>query len=205
MLVMKRSRCACPYGSYTFEITCLMLRAFMLLLTCTPPPKHLQEPPHGTFARASEEVLKQRKIVRARRGPTSGTGAQPNPFANIHLAPTGTTTTASNPFAGISLVPAQPPAALDTQNQTSAPKEKNADTEEEERSGNAAQKADEEEGAEAKDVKEDAPPKPKPFETSGGFGALATGTTRGFGGFGGFGALASSGTAPGGFGSLGKC
>jgi len=45
----------------------------------------------GTFTRASEDVIKQRKIVRARRGLQASAPAsdQPaNPFANIQLLPT---------------------------------------------------------------------------------------------------------------------
>lgn len=113
----------------------------------------------------------------------------------------GTTTAAPNPFAGISLVPAQPLGASDKQNQASAPEAETNKEEEEEKEGDVPQNKNDKDGREAKDVNEDATPKPKLFETSGGFSALGTGTTQGFGSFG---ALATSGTATGGFGSLGK-
>ncbi|KAL6768931.1 NUP50B [Auxenochlorella protothecoides x Auxenochlorella symbiontica] len=64
----------------------------------------------GTFQRASDEVLKQRKIIKARRPAQGSAGAAvpaspANPFAGIQLAPA-----TENPFAGIQLAPAPVPA-----------------------------------------------------------------------------------------------
>ncbi|MFS7980771.1 putative Ran binding domain, PH-like domain superfamily, nuclear pore complex, NUP2/50/61 [Helianthus anomalus] len=66
----------------------------------------------GTFKKASEEVLANRRIVKVRRNRTSSTPAAPlsNPFASIQLVPpTNATSTpaapSSNPFASIQLVP----------------------------------------------------------------------------------------------------
>ncbi|KAK9838667.1 hypothetical protein WJX74_000985 [Apatococcus lobatus] len=56
----------------------------------------------GTFARASEEELKGRKIIKARRSGASGTPAA-NPFAGVSL-----TSSTGNPFAGVSLLGAKP-------------------------------------------------------------------------------------------------
>ena len=55
----------------------------------------------GTFARASEDELKGRKIIKARRSGQSGPPAA-NPFAGVSL-----TSSTGNPFAGVSLLGAK--------------------------------------------------------------------------------------------------
>ncbi|KAK9868227.1 hypothetical protein WJX84_008039 [Apatococcus fuscideae] len=56
----------------------------------------------GTFARASEDELKGRKIIKARRGPKTDTNSS-NPFAGVNL-----TSATTNPFGGVSLASPQP-------------------------------------------------------------------------------------------------
>ncbi len=157
----------------------------------------------GTFARASEDVLKQRKIIRARRGPTSDAppAAASNPFANVQLAPGAGSAApaaapAANPFAGVSLVaPAAAPAPAAAVTEAPAEEEKKA------------------EAAAAPVAAEDPAPKPAaaPAPVVGGFGSfgaaaaaapsggLAFGSSGGFGsvktGTGGFGFLAASNAA----------
>ena len=56
----------------------------------------------GTFARASEDELKGRKIIKARRGPKTDTNSS-NPFAGVNL-----TSATANSFGGVSLASPQP-------------------------------------------------------------------------------------------------
>ena len=56
----------------------------------------------GTFARASEEELKGRKIIKARR-PGQASASAANPFAAVSL-----TSSSGNPFAGVSLLGTKP-------------------------------------------------------------------------------------------------
>ncbi|KAJ8611978.1 hypothetical protein CTAYLR_004373 [Chrysophaeum taylorii] len=62
----------------------------------------------GTFKRASDEVLKKRRIVKARRpapAPVTVAAAANNPFASVTLS----AKPAANSFAAVSLVPAPAP------------------------------------------------------------------------------------------------
>lgn len=159
----------------------------------------LQEAP-GTFQRASEEVLKQRKIVRARRSaapaPAAG-AASANPFAGVQLG------ASSNPFAGIQLAPsaAQPttdatPANDDAGTEEAAQDDKKPEGEpaKAEEPESAAQP---ETAASAAATAAESPVKNPLF--SGGFGSLASGTQPGSG----LSLFGSSITSAGGFGSLG--
>lgn len=150
----------------------------------------------GSFARASEDVLKQRKIIRARRGPTAGVApaAGSNPFANVQLAPAAGAPAppAANPFAGVSLVAPAPAAAAPALETT---KEEKAAVEGEKKSE-----------VEITPAAEDPAFKPAAATTVGGFGsfgaAAAAATPSGglaFGSSGGFGSVKT-----GGFGFLGK-
>lgn len=139
-----------------------------------------QEVP-GTFQRASEEVLKQRKIVRARRpaaaAPSvSAAPSTTNPFAGVQLASAGV-----NPFSGIQL------AAANVTKDEEKPEEEN----EQEASGK-----------QAVDTKEAQPQVALPKDPlfTGGFGSLASGSqaTPALSMFG------ASAAGSGGFGSLGK-
>lgn len=170
---------------------------------------NVQEIEPGIFSRASEQVLKQRKIVRARRpgaaavagGPTAPASA--NPFANVQLAPGGAAATPSaNPFAGISLVkppsPAAEPEAKQQAASTAAPAPVTADKEGEPESKDAT--ADKE--SEPVKAAEDAEPPAADKPAAGGFGALSsTAPGLSFGSSGGFGALSSSAGGFGGFAS----
>lgn len=151
----------------------------------------------GTFSRASEEVLKQRKIVRARRsghpapassapavGGTSedskegiNKSAPANPFAGIEMK----ATTATNPFSGVTLA---------------APRKEDVDASNAE-AGKTKDGAQESIEQTAKAETGFGVPS---STTSGGFGALSSKSGPAFGSGGGFGALASSGA--GGFGGF---
>ncbi len=76
----------------------------------------LQQVEAGNFARASEDILKKRKIIKARRGAgCDSTPAAANPFAGLSLPGAATPAAAAvpaapaaaNPFASISLFPAK--------------------------------------------------------------------------------------------------
>ncbi|PRW58407.1 nuclear pore complex NUP50A-like isoform X1 [Chlorella sorokiniana] len=173
----------------------------------------------GNFSRASEDVIKQRKIVRARRGggATGGDGAtKANPFAGIQL--TGAAPApAANPFAGVSLLggaaapaatPAPTPAkAAPAEGQQPAAGEQPAAEAKQEAAAEAAQQpaapapAAEQQGAEeGKAAPAEQPAQDKPAaeaaKPASGFGALGSSSGLAFGSSGGFGA------ASGGFGSL---
>eukprot|EP00887_Chlorella_sp_A99_P005772 scaffold1.g5772.t1 len=163
-------------------------------LTKDDNPSDDEEVEAGSFARASEDVIKQRKIVRARRGADAGGGSGANPFAGIQL--TGTSAAApaaANPFAGVALFPVKPaeqPAAVaggkaKAEAGEAKPAEVGAEKEEE----GSAEKEEEEKEAQAAAV--------PALAKAGGFGALASGGAAfGCSGFastgGGFGSLASS-------------
>ena len=198
--------------------------------TPAPPSLPLQVVDPGNFSRASEDVLKQRKIVRARRGAAPAGGdaaAKANPFAGIQL--TGAAPApAANPFAGVSLLggaaapaatpaptpakaaPAegqeQPaateqPAAVEAKQEAAAPAAAKAAQQPVDAAPAAEQQvADESKATPAEQAKPAAEEKP------------ATEAAKPTGGFGGLGstsglAFGSSGfgAASGGFGSLGEC
>lgn len=152
---------------------------------------HVMQPlESGTFARASEDVIKQRKIIRARRAPsmmTTAPATASNPFANVQLTSTTANTTSTNPFSGISLFPPS----------TKTP----AGAAEDGKPGENPQAAEENPTSASSGLG-------NPSGTAtGGFGAIASGGGSAFGSStGGFGALASKTgagvSAGGGFGGL---
>lgn len=129
----------------------------------------------GTFARASEDVIRQRKIVRARRGlqasvpPASDQPA--NPLANIQLMPT---------TVGPAAETGEPKATADAnQNTVSEPAQKTEVTnepQEEERTENNGKQEEDIEKPEKVGNKEPANKHQdaKPTVGFGGFGALAS-------------------------------
>lgn len=160
----------------------------------------------GTFSRASEDVIKQRKIVRARRGlqasaPPSDNPA--NPFANIQLLPTKEgPETETEEHKGND---------ADTEAKTAQVTKKGPD-EREEKLNNEKEENQSDKQQEIGDKDQDS--KGLVANTSQ---AGVGNPTGGFGGFGGFGALASnsgeglvfglnsgSSTGFGGFGGLGR-
>jgi Ran-binding protein 3 len=185
----------------------------------------LQTVEAGTFSRASEEVLKQRKIIRARRPAIAPSSAAPpagaNPFAGIQLSHDAAAAPSAKPFANVSLIPPTAPSAVEVQATKPADSAAGGTTATEPGNGeSAAQKPEGNEtvlGEKAKIT----PPTDKdekqqdavesnggPFgavfggASSGGFafGSLASGASGGAAGTtGGFGALSS---ASGGFGGL---
>lgn len=166
----------------------------------------------SNFARASEDVIKQRKIVKARRGGEGGGAAKANPFAGIQLAattaPPAAQAAAANPSAEVSLfgaagTPAPTPAAAGKA-QPAAAAEPGAATEPAAATAQeGAAVASSEQAADKKEEGKDAAagqqqPDAKPAAPSGGFGAFANaagGLAFGTSGF---------GSASGGFGSLGE-
>lgn len=100
--------------------------------------EHSEQEEHveaGSFQRANEDVLKQRKIVRARRAAgATGSSDNVNPFAGVALqAPA-----AVNPFAAVALVQPAAAAAEGAAVQAEAPKQVAATTEQPEAGGEAA-------------------------------------------------------------------
>ncbi len=164
------------------------------------PAIHLSLQPieAGTFARASEDVLKQRKIIRARRGATSAAAAPAagsNPFANVQLASGAGALPAAapaNPFAGVSLVaPAAAPAAAEPPAPAVEEETKQAVDEDKKPAEETVAPTAEE-------------PAAKPTPIGGGFGSFGAAAPSGglaFGSSGGFGSVK---TGTGGFGFLGK-
>jgi len=146
----------------------------------------MQEVVAGVYARASEDVLKQRRMIRARRSAapvTSATIPASNPFAAVKLAPTNIETVpAANPFAGVSLAPPKPAEELPVAEKPTSP-------------GDAAPEKKAENQHDPTGKSEQVKP------DSGGFGALASGGSLAFGASsGGFGALSSG--SGGGFGGF---
>lgn len=177
-----------------FHATENSFRAVLLvpsLIHSVQYPYFLQPQEAGTFARASEQVLKQRKIIRARRGGPAEppAAASANPFANVQLA--SAPPAAANPFAGIALVAPKPAAAQPEQPRTAA-----------EGTKEAPEEAPEAKTEEQKAVEAEAP-KPAALGGFGGFGSGASGGGLAFGSSaaGGFGGVAPASS---GFGFLGK-
>jgi hypothetical protein len=168
----------------------------------------------GAFQRASSDVLKQRKIIKARRPPAVTAAAAANPFAGIQLVSSGAipAVPAANSFAGLSF-PAPKPAAdaaAVAQGVEAAPAEEKTTSPEQAHKG-AEKKEDFPKPA------EEAVSKP----VSSGFGSISGASNGGFlfggagAGGGGFGAMVSGASGPafgssglgqatGGFGSLGE-
>ncbi|PSC76436.1 nuclear pore complex NUP50A [Micractinium conductrix] len=167
----------------------------------------------GNFARASEDVLKQRKIVRARRGAdVGGAPKAANPFAGIQLAAAAGGVPAANPFTGVSFTaggatpaptPTKPPAAAAPAAAAPAqPAEQAApaggDQAAAAQPAAAGEQHAEEKAAEA--LKAAEAPKPA-AAASGGFGSFGAGAGAGGGGL-AFGSSGGFGSTAGGFGSL---
>lgn len=137
----------------------------------------------GSFQRADAEVLKQRKIVKARRNPAAATTTTPNPFANIKLAPGATIAPpAANPSASTTLAP--PPK----------PEDRNEEEVKERLTTNGA-------AAAATEVEKEKPGE-QPSTKPSGFGAFAAssggllfGSSKSTGGFRGFSGDAVAGSA----------
>lgn len=192
------------------------------------PPRPLPCPQAvdpGNFARASEDVIKQRKIVRARRGGDAGAGgaAKANPFAGIQLA-AAPAPAAANPFAGVSLLgggaaPAATPAPTPAKAEPEAAEQPHAaqppaapEAKQEAPAGEAAhppadaaaaqqpEAAQQEEAAAGQKQEAEQKPVAEAAKPAGGFGALSGGASGGL-------TFGSSGfgSTSGGFGSLGAC